>query len=224
MRTKRDGPKDRRAAASIGAFANRIFLEPNFGLGYPSDDSPLIGRVEKYVKAGDDEAIVVDFDFIGVQYYTRVLVKPWPVPLLYGVPWNSHDYRNYEITAMGWEVQADGLYEALAMVDGYEQAPRLVVTENGAAFTDTVADGRIHDIRRTAFYQAHLAEVLRAKRDGMTIDGYFCWSLMDNFEWAEGYNPRFGLVRVDYDSQERTIKDSGYWFQEFLGAASTVAD
>ena len=222
MRTKRDTPKDRRAAASMFAWANKIFIEPNFGLGYPSDDSSLIGRVEKYIRPGDDQAVKVDFDFIGVQYYTRVLVKPWPIPMLHGVPWNSHDFRNYEISAMGWEVQADGLYEALDYVHSYQPAPRLVVTENGVAFPDTLVDGRVHDPRRVAFYEDHLAQVLRAKNDGMPIDGYFCWSLMDNFEWAEGYSPRFGLARVDFDTQQRTIKDSGYWFQQFLGADSTV--
>jgi beta-glucosidase len=132
------------------------------------------------------------------------------------VPWIRHDYRNYEITAMGWEVQPDGLYESLAKVHAYDPELPLLVTENGAAFPDKVEGDRVHDPRRTAFYQAHLAEVRRAIADGIPVEGYFCWSLMDNFEWAEGYGPRFGLTYVDFDTQQRIVKDSGRWFRDFL--------
>jgi len=222
MRSKRDTPRDRAAKASIDVIANRIFWEPNFGLGYPVDDSPIIAGVEKSIRPGDDQAIVVDWDFIGVQYYQRQLVKPWPVPKLRGVPWISRDFRNYEITAMGWEVQPDGLYESIERFHSYGKVPRLYVTENGSAYPDVLTDGRVHDARRTAFYEAHLAEVRRAVQDGIPVHGYFCWSLMDNFEWAEGYDPRFGIVHVDFATQERTIKDTGYWFQQFLGAEPTV--
>jgi beta-glucosidase len=222
MRSKRDTERDRKAKASIDVIANRIFWEPNFGLGYPVDDCPLIRGIEKVIKPGDDEAITVDWDFVGVQYYQRQLVKPWPIPKLRGVPWMSHDYRSYEITAMGWEVQPDGLYEALERFAAYDKVPKLIITENGSAYPDTLVDGRVHDSRRTAFYEAHLAEVKRAVADGLPVHGYFCWSLMDNFEWAEGCDPRFGIVHVDFDTQQRTIKDSGYWFQQFLGADATV--
>lgn len=219
MRTEGDSERHRRAAASMDAIANRVFWEPNMGLGYPTDDAPLLAGIDKVIQPGDDAALRVDWDFVGVQYYQRQLVKPWPIPKLRGVPWMSHDYRRYEITAMGWEVQPDGLYEALERWHAYDTGARLVVTENGSAYPDEVVDGRVHDGRRIAFYEDHLAEVRRAIADGMPIDGYFCWSLMDNFEWAEGYVPRFGIVRVDFDSQERIVKDSGYWFQRFLGAA-----
>jgi beta-glucosidase len=218
MRTKGDTERHRRAAAAIDGFANRLFIEPNFGLGYPVDDAPFTAGVERFVKPGDDQAIKVDWDFFGVQYYTRLLVKPVPVPKLRGVPWMSHDYRNYDITAMGWEVQADGLHESLARVHSYDPTLRLLVTENGAAFPDTLEGDAVHDPRRTEFYKAHLAQVARAQADGIPVDGYFCWSLMDNFEWAEGYVPRFGLTYVDYETQRRVVKDSGRWFQQFLGA------
>lgn len=222
MRTEGDTPKHHRAAASIDAIANRVFWEPNFGLGYPTDEAPLLAGIDKHIQAGDDRDVVVDWDFIGVQYYQRQLVKPWPIPKLRGMPWISRDHRSYEITAMGWEVQPDGLYEAIERFHAYGKVDRLLVTENGAAFPDRVVDGRVHDERRIAFYRAHLAEVRRAIADGMPVHGYFCWSLMDNFEWAEGYVPRFGLAHVDFDTQQRTIKDSGYWFQQFLDAPSTV--
>ncbi len=218
MRTKEDTPRHRRAAATLDAFANRIFIEPNFGLGYPTEASSIIEGVARYQRPGDDQAIKVDWDFMGVQYYTRLLARPVPIPRLGAIPWMTKDHRTYELTAMGWEVQPDGLYEALGKVHAYDPSMRLVITENGAAFPDHPRSDRVPDPRRTAFYQAHLAEVLRAKGDGMPIDGYFCWSLMDNFEWAEGYVPRFGLVYVDYATQRRLVKDSGRWFQQFLTA------
>ena len=209
----------------IDAFANRIFLEPNAGLGYPVDVSPLIGRVERYVKPGDDAAVRVDWDFIGVQYYCRLLVKPVPVPGLWGVPWLSKDHRRFDVSGMGQEIQPDGLYESLQRVHDLPGDHRLVVTENGVTVPDRLVDGRVRDVRRTAFYQDHLAEVARAQRDGLPVDGYFCWSLMDNFEWAEGYTARFGLTYVDFDTQERIVKDSGHWFRSFLsGEAPGAAD
>jgi beta-glucosidase len=219
-RTAQDRPKDRRARAAIDAFANRIFIEPNLGLGYPTEAAGLMRGIERHLRPGDDQAVQVRWDFLGVQYYQRQLVKPVPIPGLHAIPWISKDHRRYEITAMGWEVQPDGLHEALARVHAYDPDLRLVVTENGAAFPDHLEDGRVHDARRTAFYQAHLAQVRRAQADGIPVDGYFCWSLMDNFEWAEGYVPRFGLTHVDFTTQARTVKDSGRWFQAFLGAAA----
>ncbi|QXC59764.1 beta-glucosidase [Aquihabitans sp. G128] len=223
-RTKQDRPKDRKARAAIDAFANRIFIEPNLGLGYPTEAAGLLRGIEKHLKPGDDDALKVDWDFLGVQYYQRQLVKPAPIPGLHAIPWMSKDHRRYEITAMGWEVQPDGLYEALAKVHAYDPDLRLVVTENGAAFPDRLEGGRVHDERRTAFYRAHLAEVRRAQADGIPVDGYFCWSLMDNFEWAEGYVPRFGLTHIDFATQQRTVKDSGRWFQRFLAATATATD
>ena len=92
-----------------------------------------------------------------------------------------------------------------------------MITENGAAYKDTIAsDGRVHDPERIAYFQAYLAAVLKAKDEGINITGYMAWTLMDNFEWAEGFDKRFGLVYTDFKSQERTVKDSGYWFRDFL--------
>ena len=217
-----DTPRHRKGAAVIDAFANRTFLEPNFGLGYPTEVSSLIKRVERYIKPGDEEAIKVDFDFIGVQYYCRILVKPVPIPGLWGVPWLSKDHRRFDISGMGQEIQPDGLHESLARVHGYGKVPSLVVTENGVTVPDRLVDGRVRDPRRVAFFEDHLAEVARAQRDGIPVDGYFVWSLMDNFEWAEGYTARFGLAYVDFETQERTVKDSGRWFQHFLGGAKAA--
>lgn len=211
-----DSERHQRAARSFDASANRIFFEPNLGYGYPVDDSPWIGHVEKYVKPGDDEAIRVDFDFLGVQYYQRLRVRPAPIPKVGMVPVPRRDFRNHRITAMGWEVDPTGLYDVIAKMAAYDRFPRLYVTENGAAFPDTLVGDRVHDHDRIGYYHSHLAEVARAVDDGIPVHGYFCWSLMDNFEWAEGYKPRFGLVHVDYDTQQRTVKDSGRWFRSML--------
>jgi beta-glucosidase len=224
IRTEADTPRHRRGAEVIDAFANRIFIEPSLGLGYPTDLSPFLAQIERYVQPGDEQAIAVDFDFIGVQYYCRVLVKPVPVPGLWGVPWLSRDHRRFDVSGMGQEIQPDGLYESLQRVHAYPGSHRLVVTENGVTVPDHLVDGRVRDVRRVAFYQDHLAEVLRARRDGVPVDGYFCWSLTDNFEWAEGYTARFGLAYVDFATQERTVKDSGRWFQQFLTGATERAE
>ena len=100
--------------------------------------------------------------------------------------------------------------------DAYDGVDKIIITENGCAFKDEVYEGKINDQKRIKFYKDYLEQVLKAKQEGSNITGYFCWSLLDNFEWAEGYRPRFGLVHVDYENQKRTIKNSGYWFKEFL--------
>ena len=97
-----------------------------------------------------------------------------------------------------------------------EYGKRIIVTENGAAFEDQVEGDFVHDARRLDFYKQYIGQVLRAKQEGIPIDGYFAWTFLDNFEWAEGYHPRFGIVHVDFESQERRIKDSGLWFKEQL--------
>lgn len=212
-----DSPKDRRAAQRADALMNRLFIEPILGMGYPVDAFPYLKSIYKYVKPGDMERVVFDFDFIGIQNYFRVMVRHSylaPVLWLKEVPPVT---RNLPITTMGWEVAPDGMYEILKQFSRYEGVKELVVTENGAAFGDTRdAAGRIQDHQRTQFFQQYLANVLKARREGVNVTGYLVWSLLDNFEWAEGYGPRFGLVHVDYESQQRTIKDSGKWFAGFL--------
>lgn len=203
------------AARNADALVNRLFLEPNLGLGYPTDTCRLIRGVERFVRDGDEKAILVDWDFLGVQYYTRLKAYLVPIPGFWTAPIFGRDWRNYELTSTGWEVRPDGLYDVLARANSYGFR-RLVVTENGAAYPDRLTGDRVRDLRRIGFYELHLEQVLRARRDGIPVDGYFCWSLLDNFEWAEGYRARFGLVYVDYPTQRRIIKDSGHWFQRFL--------
>jgi len=120
-------------------------------------------------------------------------------------------------TTMGWEVYPPAIYHILKKFNGYKGMPKILITENGASFADTVIDGKVNDKERTQYLQDHLQQILKAKNEGCNVEGYFVWSLTDNFEWAEGYNARFGLIHVDFDTQQRTMKDSGLWFRDFLG-------
>jgi beta-glucosidase len=206
----------RLARRRADAMVNRLFIEPNLGMGYPIADCPPARFVERFCRPGDDEEICVDWDFLGVQYYTRLKAVPLPIPGLWTAPVFGRDWHQFELTSVGWEIRPEGLYEVLKRANDYRRFPSLVVTENGASFNDVVVDDRVRDARRINFYEQHLAEVLRAKRDGMPVDGFFAWTLLDNFEWAEGYRPRFGLVHVDHATQRRVVKDSGHWFAELL--------
>lgn len=215
----KEKPKHQRAAARVDALLNRFFIEPVLGMGYPTDTLPGFKGIKKHFEPGDEEKLKFDFDFIGIQNYTRELVKASifpPVMWAWQIPADKKPVENIEITDMNWEVYPEGIYNVLKKFAAYPGVKKILVTENGAAFTDTLVDGRVHDDKRTKFYQDYLAQVLRAKKDGVNVTGYYCWTLMDNFEWAEGTRPRFGLVYTDFTTQKRIIKDSGLWFKSFL--------
>ncbi len=212
-----DSPKDIRAAEKADALLNRLFIEPGLGLGYPLESVPVLRRIEKYQKPGDSENCVFDFDFIGIQNYTREVVKhsytvPYPFAKIIKAP-----QRNVKTTLMDWEVYPPSIYSMIAKFNTYKGIKKLIVTENGAAFEDQWQNGQIADSDRTEYLQSYLEQIHRAKSDGLKISGYFVWSLTDNFEWAEGYYPRFGLVHLDFTTQKRTIKASGQWYARFLG-------
>lgn len=208
--------KDMDAAQRADALVNRLFLEPALGMGYPQKDLKFLRRLEKYQLPGDEALVRYDFDFIGVQNYTRELIKhSWFVPYIKARPIKA-EKRKVPITAMKWEVYPDSIYKILKKFDGYKEVKDIYVTENGAAFKDTLKNGEINDKRRTRFLKEYLGSVLKAKREGANIKGYFIWSFTDNFEWAEGFRPRFGLVHVDFKTQKRTVKNSGKWYSNFL--------
>jgi beta-glucosidase len=121
-----------------------------------------------------------------------------------------------EVSEMGWEIYPESLYETLKRFSAYNGVKKIYVTENGCALNDQVVDNRVHDIQRINYFKKYFEQMLRAKNDGVNVGGYLCWTLLDNFEWREGYKPRYGLVYVDFKTQQRIIKDSGYWFKEFL--------
>lgn len=212
----KDKPIHNRAMERADALINRLYIEPVVGLGYPVDALPAIKKVEKYMKAGDEEKMKFDFDFIGVQNYSREILRGnILIPYMKGLNVPAKK-RDVEITEMGWEVYPEGMYRVLKKFASYPNVKKIYVTENGCAFPDVVDNGRVHDAKRVQFFKDYLAQVLRAKNEGAPIKGYFVWSLMDNFEWAEGYRTRFGLVHVDFKTQQRIMKDSALWFKEFL--------
>jgi beta-glucosidase len=131
--------------------------------------------------------------------------------------------RNVETTLMNWEVFPESLYYVLKKYGSYKNMPPLMVTENGAAFTDILYRGKVHDPKRIKYLEDHISQVLRAKLEGINVTGYFIWTFLDNFEWAEGYYPRFGLVYVDFATQKRIVKSSGYWYATFLKNAAMEA-
>ena len=120
------------------------------------------------------------------------------------------------LTEMKWEVYPPAIYQMIKKFSAYPEIKKLIITENGAAFQDEVIDGEVADPQRVEYIQQHIGQVLKAKNEGYKADGYFVWTLTDNFEWAEGYHPRFGLIYVDFDTQKRIIKSSGRWLAGFL--------
>jgi beta-glucosidase len=231
-----DDAGDVDAARRIDGQFNRFFLDPIFRGEYPADvldDLAGLG-LEKYIEPGDLDIISTPIDALGVNYYhgealtvhpveqemstaapsPRPKRSPFPAPE--GIYWKL---RDLPLTAMGWEVQPEGLARLLHRInDEYTgTAVKLYVTENGAAYDDVVApDGAVHDAERAEFLRLHLGAIHDAIAEGVGVYGYFYWSLMDNYEWAWGYHKRFGIVRVDYDTQERTLKDSALEYQRII--------
>lgn len=209
--------KDDAAAKKVDALLNRLFLEPLLGLGYPVNDLPFLDRIEKYFKAEDEKNLIYDMDFIGLQNYTREMVKHSPLIPLMKAKIIKASKRNVDShTLMDWEVFPRAIYLSLKRLGNYKNIKEIIVTENGCAFEDKLIDGKIEDENRKRFLQDHISNVFLAKKEGVNVGGYFVWTLTDNFEWAEGYNPKFGIIHIDFITQKRTIKSSGLWYSKFL--------
>jgi beta-glucosidase len=214
---KSDKPRDVAAANRVNTLLNRLYIEPILGLGYPEADLPVLKKMKKYIRPGDMESMQFDFDFIGVQLYTREIVEySFLTPYIHANIVKAKK-RDVPLTDMGWEVYPPSIYEILKQFNKYN-IRKLYITENGAAFPDEVEDDAVNDVKRTVYLQEYLQQVLKAKNEGCKVSGYFVWTLTDNFEWAEGYNPRFGLIHVDFDTQKRIIKSSGQWYGDFIKA------
>ncbi|CAH8293493.1 beta-glucosidase [Mariniflexile fucanivorans] len=210
--------KDVLAAKKANALLNRLFIEPLLGLGYPTKNVPVLKRIEAYIKPHDLENAQFDFDFIGVQNYTREVVKhSYFVPYLRAKIVKASK-RRVKTTLMDWEVYPPSIYNMIKHFNQYQGIKKIIVTENGAAFTDVLLDGNVHDEDRLQYLQNHIEQVHKAKKDGLNVAGYFVWTFTDNFEWAEGYHPRFGLVYTDFSTQKRIVKASGKWYKDFLGS------
>lgn len=211
-----------RAAAWLGdGIVNRWFLDPLAARGYPLDVVQHYRRPMDFVQEGDLEVIAAPLDFLGVNYYTRRIVRNTEVPEEQNLP--QQVFPHPEHTEMGWEVYPEGLYQLLGRLHFDYDFPALYITENGAAFPDQVGpDGEVHDPKRVAYLRAHLEQVARALDAGIPVRGYFAWSLLDNFEWSYGYSKRFGLIYVDYATQRRIPKTSARWYGRVIAANGEV--
>ena len=194
---------------------NRWFLDPLHGKGYPQDIWQLCGADAPIVEPDDLAAIATPLDFLGVNYYFPEVIAHAPevLPLQTKVV----VMPDRERTAFGWEVTPEGLATLLKrIVKDYQSAP-IYITENGSTYEDVLEDdGSINDVDRRNYFIRHLAVLREVIAQGILVKGYFAWSLMDNFEWAEGYKRRFGMVYVDFETQKRTVKSSGQWYAHFL--------
>lgn len=212
----RQGRQDELAAKKVDALLNRLFIEPLLGLGYPVKDLPILNRLERFIKQNDEMDLGFAMDFIGLQNYTREMVSHSAFIPFVKAKIIKAGKRKVETTLMNWEVYPESIYHILKKFSAYKNMPPLMITENGAAFPDHVVNGKVDDPKRVNYLEDHIAQVLRAKQEGVNVTGYFVWTFLDNFEWAEGYHPRFGLVYVDFATQKRIVKSSGHWYADFL--------
>ncbi len=209
--------KDIDAANRMDILLNRLFIEPSLGLGYPDDNFLLMEKLHLFNKAWKyTERMYFDFDFIGLQNYFPITVKHNPVIPIIQASEVKASTRKVPHTAMGWEINADSFYRMIKRFASYKDVKEIIVTENGAFFKDKITNGVVNDEQRIDYFKKYMTALLKAKKEGIAVNGYFAWTLTDNFEWSEGFNARFGLVYVDFETQLRTVKQSGHWFREFL--------
>ncbi|MDH3660996.1 MAG: GH1 family beta-glucosidase [Alphaproteobacteria bacterium] len=201
----RDDPNDRAAARRFDGAQNRWYLDALFHGRYPDDMCELFGKIfDQHDITGAKQPL----DFLGVNYYRRSVIAAGDDMAPLAVRRIDPPGR---YTEMGWEVWPEGLFDLLTWIDRTYRPPCLYVTENGAAFADEPCRDRTEDQERLRYIEAHLEQCARALAAGVPLAGYFVWTLMDNFEWAEGYRPRFGIVHMEVERQIRRIKASGHW-------------
>jgi len=202
---------DIKAAEFADDYFNQWYIKPIFDAKYPEILAQLPSSQQPNIVEGDLELISASVDFLGVNYYTRAIYQADENEIF-----SQISLKNISLTDMGWEIYPQGFSDLLISLNAKYTLPPVYITENGAAMPDNIINGKVIDKHRIAYYQSHLNAVDTAIESGVDIRGYFAWSLMDNFEWAEGYLKRFGIVYVDYQSQQRTIKASGYAYRDLL--------
>ena len=214
-----DSDDDVRAAALSHATRDWWFLDPLFGRGYPEDG------LEAHAAAGHTQGIELvgipkgtDYlDYVGLNYYRRETVSARSDR---SFDWTADVPAGAEVTDMNWHVAPDGLTSILLEIQRRYSPKDIVISENGAAYDDKVAaDGSVPDSNRVSYLARHVAAVADARDAGVPVTGYYTWSFMDNYEWSFGYTKRFGLIRVDFPTQKRTIKESGHWYRDLTAAA-----
>ncbi|QGZ59000.1 GH1 family beta-glucosidase [Paraburkholderia acidiphila] len=204
-----DTPEDVAAASLEYAKFVRWYMDPIFKGEYPAEALNWYGAngPQEVIREGDFDIIGTPLDFLGINYYTRIFASA------------SGDKRPpgvHGFTDMDWEVYPEGLTELLTNLNAEYKLPPIFITENGCAAKDVLENGRVQDTDRIRFLDLHLAALSDAAQQGVDVAGYFAWSMLDNFEWACGYDKRFGMVYVDYETQKRTLKDSAHWYSEVI--------
>jgi beta-glucosidase len=218
VRVQGQTESDRAAGAAYHALHNRLFTDPILGRGYPE----VPGADPAVVHPGDLDVIAAPIDALGVNYYNPTGVRA-PTDPASPLPFELVPLDGYPTTSFGWPVAPDGLHELLTTLrqEYGDTLPPIHLTEGGCSYDDVLdADGRCHDPERIAYLDGHLRAVHQAMAEGVDVRGYFVWSLLDNFEWAEGYTKRFGLVHVDFDTQVRTPKTSYAWYRDLIAASA----
>ena len=212
---------DKEASWFFDNMFNRLFLEPLYKGKYPL---ALFEELKKrnaiadsdlgFIKENDLDLIATKTDFLGVNYYSRGVIRNEEIDESKNMPRNV---KMGPITDFGWEVYPAGIYDLLIQLKNKYNVEDIYITENGCSYSDGPnADKKIDDQRRIDYHGSHLEELKLAIRDGVNCKGYFAWSLMDNFEWAQGYSQRFGLIWVDFDSLERIPKESYFWYKNYI--------
>ena len=210
-----DSADDAAAMRRHDGLRNRWFLDPLHGRGYPADVWALVGDNAPVVQDGDLNVIATPTDFLGINYYFPEIVADAPGKGVMST--RIIDAKNVERTDFGWEVSPEGMVTLLTRVAKDYQPAEIYLTENGSTYDDVIGqDGQIDDVQRRRYLVRHLAAAREIVRLGIPVKGYFAWSLLDNFEWAEGYIRRFGLTHVDFHTQQRRVKASGKWYRSFL--------
>ena len=221
-----DSPADAAAAEQQNAYHNRWFADPVFGKGYPQAILDLLQQkgVTLAIESDDMAQIAAPVDFLGINTYYPVYVAAAP-----DEPWGTHiltpdELRaaGHQLTEMGWPIVPSAITDLLLDQEAAYHPAALYITENGAACADEVTNGAVHDPVRVQYLHDHIAAIRTAIDQGAPVKGYFAWSLLDNFEWAQGYSKRFGIIYTDYATLTRIPKDSYYWYQKAIAAHGVV--
>ncbi len=211
-----DDPADVALAEQAWNQRETIFMHPLFKGYYHPALGGEPGDTAFLIHPGDMALISQELDFFGLNYYSRVVL---------GTQGHVEKVEGSEYTEMGWEVYPQAFRRLLNRINQDYDLPPIYITENGAAFPDEVSpDGKVHDERRLAYLRDHFIQTRLAMQDGVDVRGYFVWSLLDNFEWGHGYSKRFGIVRVDYETLQRTVKDSGEWYRGVIASNQVTGD
>jgi beta-glucosidase len=214
--------KDARVARRVSAAVNGLFMDPILKGHYPPHLNRVIRLVNRNIRPGDMDIIRAPVDFVGVNHYSRYIARRTLLPFI-GFRIMRPVYEGVLFTDIDWEVHPGGFYDILTWIAEEYDNPPIYITENGAAYDDRIREREVHDADRINYLRRYLGHLHRAIEAGCDIRGYFVWSLLDNFEWEYGLSKRFGLVHVNYETLERTLKSSGRWYAEVC-AGGAIAE